>query len=83
MSKDTSEIVERQGHICRNCDSEGIEQFIYRIGMFREEYEQGWRWIVWVGDVADYFTEFGWALYARQDKQWEGYDDVVLEKIIV
>jgi hypothetical protein len=51
--------------------------------MFREEYEQGWRWIVWVGGVADYFTEFAYALYAMQDKYEEGYEDVVLEKIIV
>ena len=83
MSKDTSEIVERQGHICRNCDSQGIEQFVYRKGMFRKEYEQGWRWIVWVAGVADYYTEFGYALYAMQDKYEEGYEDVVLEKIIV
>ena len=46
-----------------------------------EEYINGWRYIVWVGGVDDYYKNYKDA--KRDYDEWEdkGYDDVILSKL--
>ena len=46
-----------------------------------KEYEEGWRYIVWVGGIDDYYKNYGRALKHYQEWIDKGYDDVVIEKI--
>ena len=45
------------------------------------EYKQGWRWIVWVGGVDDYFLNYKDAKESYDEQIAEGYDFVKLEEI--
>jgi len=45
------------------------------------EYMQGWRWIVWVGGVDDYYTNYERAKKHYDEWIEEGYDDVIIEEI--
>jgi len=45
------------------------------------EYRQGWRWIVWVGGVDDYYTKYESAKEHYDEWKAKGYDDVQLEEI--
>ena len=44
-------------------------------------YLKGWKYIVWVGGVGDYYKDYDKAL--KHYLEWidKGYDDVVMEKI--
>ena len=46
-----------------------------------KEYEEGWRYIVWVGGIDDYYKNYDRALKHYQEWIDKGYDDVVIEKI--
>ena len=46
-----------------------------------KEYEEGWRYIVWVGGIDDYYKNYDRALKHYQECIDKGYDDVVIEKI--
>lgn len=46
-----------------------------------KEYKQGWRYIVWVGGVDDYYKDYDRALEHYQEWIDKGYDNVVIEKI--
>ena len=45
------------------------------------EYKRGWRWIVWVGGVDDYFLNYKDAKESYDEWIAEGYDFVKLEEI--
>jgi len=45
------------------------------------EYKLGWRWIVWVGGVDDYYTNYERAKKHYDEWIEEGYDFVQLEEI--
>jgi hypothetical protein len=45
------------------------------------EYEQGWRWIVWVGGVDDYYTDYSRAKQHADEWIAKGHDDVIIEEI--
>ena len=45
------------------------------------EYEQGWRYIVWVGGCDDYYKNHKDAKQAYDGWIAQGYDQVVLEKL--
>jgi len=49
--------------------------------MFNIEYKLGWRWIVWVGGVDDYFLNYEDAKESYDEWIAEGYDFVKIEKI--
>ena len=46
-----------------------------------KEYELGWRYIVWVGGIDDYYKKYKDA--KRDYDEWEdkGYDEIYLEQI--
>jgi len=44
------------------------------------EYKQGWRWIVWVGGVDDYYTTYEDAKRDADEWKAKGYDDVIIEE---
>ena len=44
-----------------------------------QDYKDGWRYIVWVGGVDDYYVYFKDAQDAYDDWIDKGYDDVILE----
>lgn len=46
------------------------------------EYKRGWRWIVWVGGVDDYYTNYERAKKHYDEWIEEGYDFVKIEKIL-
>ena len=46
-----------------------------------KEYQQGYRYIVWVGGVDDYYKDYAVALEHYQEWIDKGYEDVVIEKI--
>ena len=46
--------------------------------MFDIEYKLGWRWIVWVGGVDDYYTDYERAKEHYEEWIEQGYDDVVI-----
>jgi len=45
------------------------------------EYENGWRFIVWIGGVDDYYKNFSRAQMDYYNWVKKGYDDVVLTEI--
>ena len=46
-----------------------------------KEYRRGWRYIVWVGGVDDYYEDYSSAYKHYQEWLDKGYDDVCIEKI--
>jgi len=46
------------------------------------EYKLGWRYIVWVGGVDDYYTNYSRAKQHAEEWIAKGYDDVMIEKIL-
>jgi len=55
--------------------------FSLQVLTMNKEYKQGWRYVVWVGGVDDYYKDYGKALEHYQEWLDKGYDDVVIEKI--
>ena len=49
--------------------------------MMNIEYKLGWRWIVWVGGVDDYFLNYKDAKESYDEWIANGYDFVKLEEI--
>ena len=49
--------------------------------MMQYEYPLGWRYIVWVGGVDDYYKNYNDAKRASDEWKDKGYDDVVIEII--
>ena len=47
----------------------------------QNEYQLGWRYIVWVGGVDDYYKNYEDAKRAFDEWKDKGYDDVVIEII--
>jgi len=47
----------------------------------RTEFEIGYRWIVWVGGVDDYYTTYERAKKHYDQWVYEGYGDVQIEEI--
>jgi hypothetical protein len=49
--------------------------------MIDQDYKNGWRYIVWVGGVDDYYKNYNDA--KRHFNEWKdkGYDDVIIERI--
>tara|TARA_R110000824_G_scaffold356857_1_gene544126 strand:+ start:44 stop:196 length:153 start_codon:yes stop_codon:yes gene_type:complete len=45
------------------------------------KYKQGWRWIVWVGDVDDYYVDYDTAKKHFDESIEKGYDLVVMVEI--
>tara|TARA_B110000211_G_C13866764_1_gene459029 strand:+ start:109 stop:366 length:258 start_codon:yes stop_codon:yes gene_type:complete len=45
------------------------------------EYVNGWRYIVWVGGVDDYYKTYNKAKEAHDEWVAKGYDDVIIELI--
>ena len=46
-----------------------------------KEYELGWRYIVWISGVDDYYVNYKDALRAYDEWIDKGYDDVIIEEI--
>ena len=46
-----------------------------------KEYNLGWRYIVWVGGLDDYFTTYKDAKLEYDQWVKKGYDEIVIEKI--
>ena len=46
-----------------------------------KEYQQGWRWIVWVGGVDDYYKDYSRAKQHADEWIAKGHDDVIIEEI--
>jgi hypothetical protein len=49
--------------------------------MMNIEYKLGWRWIVWVGGVDDYFLNYKDAKESYDEWIESGYDFVKIERI--
>ena len=45
------------------------------------EYQKGWRYLVWVGGVDDAFVHYQDALDSYNGWTRQGYDDVILSKL--
>ena len=45
------------------------------------DYKNGWRYIVWVGGVDDYYTTYERAKEHYDEWIEQGYDEVIIEKI--
>jgi len=45
------------------------------------EYKQGWRWIVWVGGVDDYYVDYARAKEHYDEWIEQGYDDAEIVEI--
>jgi len=50
--------------------------------MMNIEYKLGWRWIVWVGGVDDYFLNYEDAKESYDEWIEAGYDFVKIEEIV-
>ena len=50
--------------------------------MMNIEYKLGWRWIVWVGGVDDYFLNYEDAKESYDEWIDAGYDFVKIEEIV-
>ena len=46
-----------------------------------KEYELGWRYIVWIGGVDDYYVNYKDAKRDADEWKDKGYDDVIIERI--
>jgi len=46
-----------------------------------EIYKNGWRYIVWVGGVDDYYVNYKDAKRDADEWKDKGYDDVIIERI--
>jgi len=46
------------------------------------EYKQGWKWIVWVGGVDDYYVDYSTAKKHYDEWIEKGYDQVQIEEIL-
>jgi len=46
-----------------------------------KEYSKGWRYIVWVGGVDDYYKKYSDAKKSRDEWIAKGYDQVTIEEI--
>ena len=46
-----------------------------------KEYSKGWRYIVWVDGVDDYYKKYSDAKKSRDEWIAKGYDQVTIEKI--
>ena len=49
--------------------------------MIDKEYSKGWRYIVWIGGVSDYYTTYERAKEHYDKWIKKGYKDVKIEKI--
>ena len=45
------------------------------------DYKNGWRYIVWVGGVDDYYVNYKDAKRDADEWKDKGYDDVIIERI--
>ena len=45
------------------------------------EYKQGWKWIVWVGGVDDYYVDYNTAKKHYDEWLEKGYDQVQIVEI--
>ena len=45
------------------------------------DYKNGWRYIVWVGAVDDYYVNYKDAKRDADEWKAKGYDDVIIEEI--
>ena len=45
------------------------------------EYKQGWKWIVWVGGVDDYYVDYDRAKEHYDEWIEQGYDDAEIVEI--
>ena len=46
-----------------------------------KEYELGWRYIVWISGVDDYYVNYKDAKRDADEWKAKGYDNVIIEKI--
>jgi hypothetical protein len=46
-----------------------------------QDYANGWRYIVWIGGVDNYFKNFQDAKQDADEWKAKGYDDVIIERI--
>ena len=49
--------------------------------MIDTDYANGWRYIVWVGGVDDYYVNYKDAKRDADEWKAKGYDDVIIEEI--
>ena len=47
------------------------------------EYNQGWRYVVWIGGFEDYFTTYEDAKLEYDIWKNEGYDELHIEKLTI
>ena len=60
------------------------QEVIVRPNMnWSEEYNQGWRYIVWVGGFDDYYTTYEDAKLEYDIWKNEGYDEIGIEKLTI
>lgn len=48
-----------------------------------EAYNQGWRYVVWIGGCDDYFTNYEDAKLEYDIWKNEGYDEIGIEKLTI
>jgi len=49
--------------------------------MIDKEYSKGWRYIVWIGGVADYYTTYERAKEHCDEWIKKGYEDIKIKKL--
>tara|TARA_R100000808_G_C2081567_1_gene105195 strand:+ start:545 stop:712 length:168 start_codon:yes stop_codon:yes gene_type:complete len=49
--------------------------------MIDQDYKNGWRYIVWVGGVDDYYVNYKDAKRDADEWKAKGYTDVIIERI--
>ena len=64
-----------------DCCSKCSTQVLIGGNTMTTEYKQGWRWIVWVGGVDDYYVDYDRAKEHYDEWIEKGYTEVQIEEI--